>query len=84
MRNDLPLIESWFPGKKIILEKLYRGSDDGFNGPAYHAKCNHTPHIINVVESEHEERFGGYTSIEFNSIHREYTDPNAFLFSITK
>jgi hypothetical protein len=49
MKNELELIESWFPGKKIILEKLYRGSEDGFNGAAYHSKFNFTSHILNVV-----------------------------------
>ncbi len=84
MKNDLALIESWFPGKKIRLERLYRGSEDGFNGTAYHAKCNNIPHILNVVESQYEKKFGGYTSILFNSIHREYIDPNAFIFSLTE
>lgn len=83
MKNDLELIESWFPGKKIRLERLYRGSDDGFNGAAYHAKFNFTPHILNVVKSELGNRFGSYSSVSFDSQNRYYNDPKAFIFSLT-
>ena len=63
VKNEFAVIESWFNGKKIKLEKLYRATEDGFNGNAYHAKCNGIPHILNFVESEHGRKFGGYTSV---------------------
>jgi hypothetical protein len=84
MKSELALIESWFPGKKIWLEKLYSGSEHGFNGTAYHAKCNHLSHILNVIESEHGEKFGSYSSVKFDSSCKWYKDPNAFIFSLTK
>jgi hypothetical protein len=62
----MALIESWFNGKKIKLEKLYRATEDGFNGGAYHDKCNGIYPILNLVESEHGKKFGGYTSVKFN------------------
>ena len=34
---EMGLIESWFNGKKIRLEKLYRAKEDGFKGAKYHA-----------------------------------------------
>ncbi len=40
MESEWAVIESWFPGKKIKLEKVFRASEDGFTGTAYHAKCN--------------------------------------------
>jgi hypothetical protein len=49
VKTEFAVIESWFNGKKIKLEKMYRATVDGFNGTAYHAKCNNTPHILNVV-----------------------------------
>ena len=61
------MIESWFNGKKIKLEKLYRATEDGFNGTAYHDKCKNLCHVINVVESEQGRKFGGYTSVKFDS-----------------
>lgn len=72
MKTELALIESWFPGKKIFLEKLYSGSGNGFNGNAYHAKCNHTSHIFTVVESEHGKKFGSYSSVPFDSSNKYY------------
>jgi hypothetical protein len=72
VKNELAVIESWFNGKKIKLEKLYRASEDGFNGNAYHAKCNGIPHILNFVESEHGRKFGGYTSVQFTSEDKHY------------
>ena len=79
----MALIESWFNGKKIKLEKLYRATEDGFNGTAYHAKCNNLCHIFNVVESEHGKKFGGYSSVQFDSTNKWYVDPNAFIFSLS-
>ncbi len=32
---ELEVIESWFEGRSIKLEKLYRGSEDKFNGTSY-------------------------------------------------
>jgi hypothetical protein len=80
----MALIESWFNGKKIKLEKLYRATEDGFNGTAYHAKCNNLCHILNVVESEHGKKFGGYTSVQFDSSCKWYADSNAFIFSLSE
>ena len=67
LRTEFDLIQSWFNGKKIKLEKLYRATEDGFNGTAYHAKCNNKENILNVVESEHGKRFGGFSSVKFDS-----------------
>ena len=84
VRNEFALIESWFDSKKIKLEKLYRATEDGFNGTVYHAKCNGIPHILNVVESEHGKKFGGYCSEKFDSPNNIwYKDPAAFIFSLT-
>ena len=63
----MALIESWFNGKKIKLEKLYRATEDGFNGTAYNAKCKNLCHILSFAESEHGKKFGGYSSVQFNS-----------------
>lgn len=83
-KTEMGLIESWFDGKKIKLEKLYRATVDGFNGPAYHAKCNGISGILNVVESEHGKKFGGYSSVKFDSTQGKwYKDPNAFIFTIS-
>ncbi len=84
METEWTVIQSWFPGKKIKLEKIYRATEDGFTGTAYHAKCNNQTPILNVVESEHGRRFGGYASAKFDSTSGKwYKDENAFVFSLT-
>jgi hypothetical protein len=40
-------------------------------------------HIFNVVESEHGKKFGGYSSVQFDSSGKWYADPNAFIFSLS-
>ena len=84
LSTELDLVQSWFDGKKIRLEKLYRATEDGFNGTAYHAKCNNIENILNVVESEHGKRFGGYSSVKFDSTNKWYVDGKAFIFSLSE
>ena len=68
----MALIESWFNGKKIKLEKLYRATEDGFNGTAYNAKSKNLSHILSFAESEHGKKFGGYSSVQFDSTNKWY------------
>ena len=85
MTTEFDLVQSWFNGKMIRLEKLYRASEDGFNGTAYHAKCNNIENILNVVESEHGKKFGGYSSVKFDSTNSKwYADEKSFIFSLTE
>jgi len=82
-QQELELIESWFDGRSIKLERLYRATENGFTGAAYQSKCMNTEHIFNVVESEHGRKFGGYSSVKFDQTARWYADPNAFVFSLS-
>ncbi len=84
MESEWEVIESWFPGKKIKLDRLFRGSEDGFLSTAYHAKCDNQSPILNMIESEHGRRFGGYTSVKFDSSSKWFKDENAFIFSLTE
>ena len=68
---------------KIKLEKLYTATTDGFDGEKYHAKCNNKNDILTVVESEHGMKFGGYTSVQFDSTNKWYADSKAFVFSLS-
>ncbi len=78
------MIESWFEGKKIKLERIYRASIDGFTGQAFHSKCDSQTPFLAVVESEHGKRFGGYLSVKLDQgTNKDYTDENAFIFSLT-
>jgi hypothetical protein len=81
--RDLPVIETWFKGKKVRLERIYRATEDGFNGNAYHAKCNNNSPLMTIIQSEHYRIFGGFVNVEFDSSNKWYNDPDAFIFSIT-
>jgi hypothetical protein len=60
--QDIQNLEKWFDGRKFVLERLFRATEDGFKyenlGPKVHAKND----FLFVVESEHGQKFGGYTS----------------------
>jgi hypothetical protein len=82
-REELKFIEGMFEKRKIKLEKLYTASVDGFNGEKYHAKCNDKSNILTVLESELGKKFGGFTSVEFDSTNKWYSDSKAFVFSLS-
>jgi hypothetical protein len=81
--RDLPVIETWFNGKKVRLERVYRATEDGFNGNSYHAKCNDKSPLMTVIESEYKRIFGGFINVKFDSTQKWHYDPDAFLFSLT-
>jgi hypothetical protein len=81
-QEEIQFVESMFTGK-IKLEKVYTATTDGFHGEKYHAKCNNKNDILTVVESEHGKKFGGYTSVQFDSSVKWYADSKAFVFSLS-
>ncbi len=82
----MDLIESWFEGRPIKLEKIYTASEDGFTGTAYQSKCSNIENIINIAESEHGNKFGGYSSVKIDESHKSkwYADPQSFVFSLSQ
>jgi hypothetical protein len=40
MKKEWAMVESWFDGQKIKLEKIYRATEDGFNAEKFYPKCN--------------------------------------------
>ena len=70
----MQFIETLFDGKKIKLEKIYTATIDGFHGEKYHAKCNNRNNILTVIKSEHEKKFGTYSSVQFDSTFKWYAD----------
>ena len=51
--QDIKNLEKWFDGRKFVLERLFRATEDGFQfdklGPKVHLKND----ILFVAESEH-------------------------------
>jgi hypothetical protein len=63
---------------------LYRATRDGFNGEAFHSKCDGKGKTITIIKSNLNYVFGGYASSAWNSFGTWINDPNAFLFSLRR
>jgi hypothetical protein len=63
---------------------LYRGSRDGFGSNDFHSKCDGHSNTLTILKAKESKYiFGGFTTIEWDSLNEFKTDPNAFLFSLT-
>jgi len=84
--QDIKNLEKWFDGRKFVLEKLFRATEDGFNFDKFRPKVHSKRDILFVVESEHGQKFGGYISINLpdNDDYKWFSDKLAFLFQLTK
>jgi hypothetical protein len=63
---------------------LYRATRDGFNGKAFHSKCDGKGKTITIIKNNLDYVFGGYASSAWNSLGYYINDPNAFLFSLRR
>ena len=64
---------------------LFRGSDDGFLAATFHQKCDDIPNTVCVIESNHGNVFGGFTTLPWKSeIGRYHVDEEAFVFIVRK
>ncbi|KAG2373410.1 hypothetical protein C9374_012149 [Naegleria lovaniensis] len=61
---------------------LYRGSKDGFNGKAFHQKCDGKGPTFTVIKTDKGFMFGGFTCKSWHSGNTDESDENAFLFSL--
>ena len=68
--------------KKIKnMELIYRCSKDGDNSKRFHSLCDGKENTITLVTTSVGKRFGGFTTVEWNSFGNYSEDANAFLFS---
>jgi len=68
----------------ISYKLIYASSIDGDNINTFHDKCDGEDYILIIIETNKGYKFGGFTSIGFDSSGFELNDDNAFLFSIDK
>ena len=82
--DDVETIRKWIdPQKKIKLTLLYKGKDDGFLASEFHKKCDGKAQTLTVAKSHLDSRFGGFTTVPWDSTGAYKKDANAFLFSLT-
>jgi hypothetical protein len=83
LEKELPKLEEWFDGKKLHLEKIYRGSEDGFLAENFHKLCDSKSPTLTVVESSMGKKFGGYTLVPWSSEQGWKEDLESFVFSLS-
>jgi hypothetical protein len=79
--ESVSLVEITKSSKGIL---LYRATRDGFNGEAFHSKCDGKRNTITIIKSHLNYVFGGFASSAWNSSFTRINDPNAFLFSLRR
>ena len=79
MKHDLVTLCK-LSGKNFKL--LYRATRDGFQASAFHAKCDHQPKTLTIIQTTNGYIFGGYTSTTWDGTSATKADPKAFLFSL--
>ena len=63
---------------------IYKTSIDGDNIKNFHSNCDGEENILIIIETNKGLKFGGFTSVGFDSSGFELRDDKAFLFSIDK
>ena len=61
---------------------IYKSSIDGDNIKNFHSNCDGEENILIIIETNKGYKFGGFTSVGFDSSGCELRDDKAFLFSI--
>jgi len=74
-------IYEWTGGKNM--ELLYRGTRDGMSADSFHNKCDNKGPTINLFKHEKGYIFGGYSSINWQSIGGYKSAPDSSLFTLT-
>ena len=66
------------------LKKLYQATIDGGECSIFHKKCDNIPNTLTVIKSAGYRRFGGFTTVEWDTSGKFKDDKNSFLFSLDK
>ena len=85
---DLENIRKWVGKPGVKLERIYKGSTDGFSSGSFHQKCDKKGHSIVVMKTNFDKIIGGYSVIDWISppnTGKVMMDPSgkSFLFSLT-
>ena len=84
--NELELITKKINvnNQKLILNLLYKASEDSDKAEAFHSKCDQAKSTIVLIETNKGKRFGGFTSCSWKADCSSKKDECAFIFSLDK
>ena len=68
--------------KKFSLNLIYRASTDGDEPSDFHNKCDKKINVLVLYLTTKNVKFGGFSSIGFDSSNEGKTDLNSFIFNI--
>jgi len=81
----IDLIKEKREKKSVAWKLLFRGSDDGFLASTFHLKCDGMANTVCVIESNHGNVFGGFTTLPWKSdVGRYHVDEEAFVYIVRK
>ena len=85
-KRDLDFIEKRLnpENKNISFDLIYKCNENNDTVQKFHAECDGKKNVLVLIETNEGVRFGGFTSVGFNSTSGATLDNNAFLFSIDK
>ena len=85
-KNDIDFILKRFNqgNKNIRMDLIYKCDKNNDNPKNFHEKCDGKKNVLVFIETTKNVKFGGFTSIGFNSKSLSTIDNNAFIFSIDK
>ena len=84
-KNDIDFIqENLNPNKKLTLELIYKCDEYNDTPEIFHKQYDGIENVLVFIETTEGVKFGGYTSIGFNSTSAFTLDNNAFIFSVDK
>lgn len=70
--------------KSISFKLIYKCKEDNDTSGKFHELCDGKINVIMFIETAEGIKFGGFTSVGFNSYSKYTKDNKAFLFSIDK
>ena len=70
--------------KNIVFNLIYKCNENNDSSNIFHEKCDGKQDVILFVETTEGIKFGGYSSLSFNSNSKFTKDNKAFIFSLDK
>jgi hypothetical protein len=85
--NEKEVLHRWVNKKNLKSRLLMRGTVDGFTKETFWNKCIDKGSLLILVKSEHNQIFGGYSSISWHKLANGQDtykrDDASFIFSLS-